>query len=75
MAKIGQTGNQLIRPERGLENGGSGQRLHMSLLDMCRLRDRVQIQALGEVSVFWLVSRDLVLSNHEVMQFGWSIEA
>lgn len=28
---------------------------------MCRLRDRMQIQALGEVSVFWLVSRDLVL--------------
>lgn len=46
----------------------------MSLLDMCRLRDRVQIQALGEVSVFWLVPRDLVLSNYEAMQFGWSIE-
>lgn len=67
-------GIQLIRPERGLESGGSGQRLHMSLLDMCRLSDRVQIQALGEVSVFWLVSRDVVLTNHEVMPFGWSVE-
>lgn len=46
----------------------------MSLLDMCRLTDKMQIQALGEVSVFWLMSRDLVLSNHKAMQFGWSIE-
>lgn len=45
----------------------------MSLLDMCRLRDRVHIQALVEVSVFWLVSRDIVLSNHEVMPLGWPV--